>query len=107
MLAMYEPAIHYQVAQSVRSEVEGAVGADMKKNLRQIENLQDKIAAIPEEEWFAAARIVIEQKRQETGIANWVPKPLNGRREFEERTLAMVEERRRQARGCERSALEQ
>jgi hypothetical protein len=68
----------------------------MKPNLRQLENFQDKIRAIPEEEWFAAARVVIEQKRQETGIANWAPKPLNGRHEFEKRTSALVEERRRQ-----------
>jgi hypothetical protein len=68
----------------------------MKKNLRQLENLQDKVAAIPIEEWDAAATIVIEQKRQETGIANWLPSFHNGRREFSERTIDLVEERRKE-----------
>ena len=68
----------------------------MKKNLRQLENFQDKIGAIPEEEWYAAGRIVIEQKRRETGIAKWIPTFHNGRHEFEERTIALVEEKRKQ-----------
>jgi hypothetical protein len=45
----------------------------MKPNLRQLEDFQDKIWSIPEEEWYAAARVVVEQKRKETGIANWAP----------------------------------
>ena len=67
----------------------------MKKNLRLLENLQDKIAAIPSEEWDAAARIVIEEKRRETGFTNWLPKLLNGSREFEERVIALLEEKRK------------
>ena len=67
----------------------------MKPNLRLLENFQDRIRAIPDDEWSAAGRVVIEQKRQETGIANWLPSLLNGRREFEERTLAFVEEKRK------------
>jgi hypothetical protein len=70
----------------------------MKPNLRLLENFQDRIRAIAEDEWYAAGAIVGEQKREETGIANWAPKPLNGRHEFEKRTLALVEERRRQHR---------
>ena len=68
----------------------------MKQNLRLLENLQAKIRAIPNEEWSAAATIVIEQKRQEAGIANWLPSLLNGRREFEERTIALVEEKQKE-----------
>jgi hypothetical protein len=68
----------------------------MKPNLRLLENFQDRIRAIPDDEWSAAGRVVIEQKRQETGIANWLPSFHNGRHEFEKRTLALVEERRRQ-----------
>ena len=71
----------------------------MKQNLRLLENLQDKIEAIPDDEWSAAATIVIEQKRQEIGIANWLPSFHNGRREFEERTIALVEWNRAEQRG--------
>ena len=67
-----------------------------KMNLRQLENLQNRIRAVPDDEWSAAATIVIGQKRQETGIANWLPSLLNGRREFEERTLALVEEKQKE-----------
>ena len=36
------------------------------------------------------------RKRRETGIASWIPSFHNGRREFEERVISLVEEKRRQ-----------
>ena len=66
----------------------------MKQN--QLESLHDKFLTIPIEEWDAAADIVIAKKRQVTGNAKWLPRPLNGRLEFVKRTIALVEEARRQ-----------
>ena len=38
---------------------------------------------IPDHVWDRAAEIVLREIRAETGIANWLPKLLNGRSEFE------------------------
>jgi hypothetical protein len=50
---------------------------------------------IPDDEWDAAAKIVIAQIRAETGIPNWLPSYLNGRREFRARTLDLISKQRR------------
>ena len=64
--------------------------------INQIENFKEKIKNIPTEEWSGAARVVIEAKRKETRVAGWLPSFLNGRREVEERVVALVEEKRTQ-----------
>jgi len=50
---------------------------------------------IPDEVWNEAARSVFKEIRAETGIPDWLPKLLNGRREFEDRILAKLKERQR------------
>ena len=50
---------------------------------------------IPDEDWNEAGRAIMQEIRAETGIADWTPKLLNGRRDYVERTLAKLKERGR------------
>jgi hypothetical protein len=54
--------------------------------------MADRFTLIPGEQWDEAADAVINEIRAETGIADWLPGYLNGRREFERRVLAKLKE---------------
>lgn len=54
--------------------------------------MAERFAHIPGEKWDEAADAVINEFRVETGITDWLPTFLNGRREFERRVLAKLRE---------------
>jgi vacuolar-type H+-ATPase subunit E/Vma4 len=56
---------------------------------------REEIDRIPSAARNEAARFVIDAKRKETGISDWLPKLLNGSREFEQRVIERVK-----AQGC-------
>ena len=53
-----------------------------------------RFAYIPDKEWDEAADTVTKEIRVETGIPDWLPTFLNGRREFERRVLTKLREER-------------
>jgi len=49
--------------------------------------MADRFRHIPPDKWDEAADRVIKEIRAETGVVDWLPTFLNGRREFERRVL--------------------